>query len=57
MAPAVSQAQFSYMQAVAHGRARKKGGPSTTQAKEFVAGQSPKGLPAKAPKKKKKKGK
>jgi hypothetical protein len=52
--PATSRAQFNYMQAVAHGKARKKGGPTKAQAKEFVAGQSPKGLPTKAQKKKKK---
>ena len=43
--PAKSKAQFRFMQAVAHGTARKEG-PTKAQAREFVAGQSPKGLPA-----------
>jgi hypothetical protein len=42
--PAVSKAQFRFMQAVAHGEIKKKG-LSKRQAAEFVAGQSPKKLP------------
>lgn len=45
--PATSKAQFRFMKGIAGGmKPRKKGAPSRTQAKEFVAGQSPKGLPA-----------
>jgi len=50
--PASSKAQFRFMQAVAHGAAKKRPkGLSRTEAKEYVAGQSPTGLPEKAPKK------
>lgn len=45
--PATSQAQFRFMQAIAHGSLKKKG-LSKEKAAEFVSGQSPKGLPAKA---------
>jgi hypothetical protein len=48
--PAKSKAQFRLMQAAAHGKLRKKGGPSRAVAQEFVSGQSPKGLPEKAKK-------
>jgi len=42
------------MQAVAHGTAKKKPkGLSKAEAKEFVEGQSPKGLPEKVSKRKK----
>lgn len=50
--PAKSQKQFAFMQAAAHGKLKQKGGPSKAQAAEFVAGQSPKGLPQKAKAKK-----
>jgi hypothetical protein len=53
--PARSKAQFNYMQGVASGSIKPgKDGPTKAQAKEFVQGQSPKGLPAhaKPPKKK-----
>lgn len=42
--PARSKAQFRLMQAVAHGDA-KVPGLSRGQAEEYIAGQSPKGLP------------
>jgi hypothetical protein len=55
--PATSKAQFRFMQAAAHGSAKVKG-LSQAKAAEYVAGQSPKGLPEKAsfskPKKRKK---
>ena len=52
--PAKSKAQYGFMQAVAHGKARKKPkGLSKAEAKEFVEGQSPKGLPKKVSKRKK----
>lgn len=44
--PAKSKAQFKFMQAVAHGGI-KKAGLSPAEAKEFVSGQSSKGLPSK----------
>jgi hypothetical protein len=44
--PAKSKAQFRFMQAVAHGKAKSKG-LSVKEAKEYVKGQSPKGLPEK----------
>ena len=47
--PATSKSQFRFMQAVAHGGV-KKAGLSSSEAKEFVSGQSPKGLPETAPK-------
>lgn len=43
--PAKSRAQFNYMQGVAHGSI-KSTSLSRKQAAEYVAGQSPKGLPA-----------
>lgn len=46
--PARSKRQFRFMQAAAHGAA-KAPGLSQSEAKEFVSGQSPKGLPEKAP--------
>lgn len=49
--PARSQAQFRFMQGVAGGSIKAKG-LSKGQAKEYVAGQSPKSLPKKARKKK-----
>jgi hypothetical protein len=49
--PARSKAQFRFMQAVAHGSV-KKAGLSPAKAEEFVAGQSPKKLPAKVKAKK-----
>lgn len=49
--PATSKAQFRLMQAVGHGSA-KAGGLSKAEAREFVAGQSPKGLPARVKKRK-----
>lgn len=46
--PAKSRAQYRFMQAVAHGTAKKKPkGLSKREAKEYVKGQSPKGLPEK----------
>lgn len=42
--PATSKKQFKFMHAVASG-AIKKAGLSPAKAKEFVSGQSPKGLP------------
>lgn len=51
--PAKSKKQFRFMQAAAHGTLRKKPkGLSRAEAKEFVKGQSPKGLPTKVKKKK-----
>lgn len=51
--PAKSKAQFRFMQAVAHGTAKKKPkGLSKEEASEFVSGQSPKGLPEKVRKQK-----
>jgi len=44
--PAKSKAQFRFMQAVAHGGI-KKPGLSEATAKEYVSGQTPKGLPEK----------
>lgn len=50
--PATSKAQYAFMQAVAHGRAKKKPkGLSRSEAAEYVAGQSPKGLPQRKRKK------
>lgn len=49
--PATSKAQFRFMQAVAHGSANARG-LSKAKAAEYVSGQSPKGLPEKAKKKK-----
>ena len=42
--PAVSKRQFAFMQGVAHGNIKAKG-LSKKDAREFVSGQSPKGLP------------
>ncbi len=50
--PAVSKAQYNFMQGVAHGGIKAKG-LSHKQAAEYVAGQSSKGLPKKVKKKKK----
>ena len=47
--PATSKAQFRFMEAVAHGSIKKKG-LSRAKAAEYVQGQSPKGLPSKAKK-------
>ena len=47
--PATSRKQFRFMKAVASG-AVKKSGLSKSEAAEFTSGQSPKNLPAKAPK-------
>ena len=44
--PAVSKAQFRFMEGVAHGSI-KKPGLSASKAKEYVSGQSPKNLPEK----------
>jgi hypothetical protein len=49
--PATSKSQFKLMQGVAHGSINKPG-PSKVEAKEYVAGQSPKDLPNKAPRRK-----
>lgn len=47
--PAKSKRQFRFMQAVSGGTARKKPkGLSRAEAREFVKGQSPKGLPERA---------
>src|SRR5574341_78767 len=44
--PAKSKRQYRFMQAIAHGAKPYKGkGPSQAQAKEYISGQSPKGLP------------
>jgi len=51
--PAKSKAQFRFMQAVAHGKAKSKG-LSKEEAAEYVSGQSPKGLPERKKKKRKK---
>jgi hypothetical protein len=48
--PAKSKAQFNFMQGIAHGGIKPKGGLTPGVAREYVKGQSPKGLPAKAPK-------
>ncbi len=47
--PAKSKAQFRMMQAMAHGSMKPVGGMTKGKAAEFVKGQSPKGLPDKAP--------
>jgi hypothetical protein len=52
--PAVSKSQFRYMQWVAHTKGGKKG-LSKAEAEEYVAGQSPKGLPEFSKPKRKKK--
>lgn len=55
-AKAVSKAQFRFFQAIAHGIVKKKPkGLSREEAREFIAGQSPKGLPEKKKKKEKSK--
>lgn len=48
--PAKSKAQYRFMQAACHGSVKKKG-LSKAKACEYVSGQSPKGLPARAKKK------
>lgn len=54
--PAKSKKQFNFMQMIAHQKGKgDKDGPSKDQAKEFVAGQSPKGLPERAKEKVKRK--
>lgn len=51
--PATSKAQYKLMQAVARGTAKNKPkGLSKEEAREYVKGQSPKGLPPKVKKKK-----
>lgn len=52
--PARSKQQFKFMEAVANG-SLKKPGLSPAKAKEFISGQSPKGLPTRVKKKVKKK--
>ncbi len=47
MCPAVSRRQFRFMHAVAEG-STKAPGLSKAKAAEYVAGQSPKGLPERA---------
>jgi len=51
--PAKSKAQFRFMKAVASGKAKAKG-LSKEEAEEYTAGQSPKGLPRKVKKGKRK---
>jgi len=44
--PAVSQAQFRFMQMIAHGgKPRAKHAPSRAVARHFIKGQKPKRLP------------
>lgn len=50
--PAKSKAQYRFMQAIAHGVVTRKKGPSRKAAKEFIKGQSPKGLPKRKRRKK-----
>ena len=53
--PAESKAQYRFMQAMLHGDEPKKKGkkrPSKKVAREFVEGQSPKGLPERKRRKK-----
>ena len=52
MSPAKSKSQFRYFQAVAHKELKVKG-LSPAKAKEYVSGQSPKGLPERVKKSKK----
>ena len=47
--PATSQAQFRFMQGVAHGSIKPKGGLTPGKAAEYVSNQSPEGLPERAP--------
>lgn len=47
--PATSKKQFRFMEAVAHGGI-KRPGLTPAKAAEYVSGESPKGLPEKAPK-------
>jgi len=49
MSPATSKAQFRFMKAIESGSIKRKG-LSKAKAKEYTAGQSPKGLPSKAKK-------
>ena len=51
--PPKSKRQARFLGAVAAGKARKKGGPSRTQAREMLRGSKQKGLPERAPKRKK----
>ena len=46
--PATSKAQYRYFQGVAHGTIAPPKGMTRAQAAEYVQGQSPKGLPARA---------
>jgi len=46
--PARSKAQYRYMQGIAHGAIKPRGGLTRSKAAEYVRGQSPKGLPARA---------
>jgi hypothetical protein len=48
MSPAVSRAQYRYFQAVAHGGVHQPGLPAA-KAREYVAGQAYKNLPARSP--------
>jgi len=53
--PAKSKAQFRLMKGIAEGGIKpRKGLPSKKEAAEFVEGQSPKGLPERVKKRKKK---
>jgi hypothetical protein len=53
--PARSKAQFRLMKGIAEGGIKpRKGLPSRKEAAEFVEGQSPKGLPERVKKRKKK---
>ena len=52
--PAKSKAQYRFMQAVASGKLKVKG-LSKAKAREFVEGQSPKGLPERKGKRKSRK--
>ena len=48
--PARSKSQFRLMEGIAHGSIEPKGSLTPAKAAEYVKGQSPKGLPNKAPK-------
>lgn len=52
MMPATSKRQFRWMKGISGGSIEPPAGLSRSQATEYVAGQSPKGLPERAPKKK-----
>lgn len=52
--PTVSRRQFAFMQMCRHSPQHARGKcPSAEVAKEFTRGQSPKGLPERAPRRKK----